>query len=618
MPWQGGRGYLGFKGPVLCVVSYWFTIFIYMSEETELIKERLDIATVVGEYVRLKSAGKSMKGLCPFHNEKSPSFIVSPGRNTWHCFGCNEGGDVFSFIQKIEGLDFPGALKMLAEQAGVTLKKHSTESTNARARLFDLLDQSSKFYELILQKHKPGEKALEYLKGRGVHEDTLATFHVGYAPHTWDALYKALKKKGFTDEEMISSGMIGKSSRDSLYDRFRGRIMFPVRDTQGRIVAFGGRIVPWHETGNEGKYVNSPETMLYEKRRVVYNLDRAKDALRGHQPCIVVEGYMDVVMLEQAGLRNVVATSGTAFTADHVQQLQRFTSTLHFAFDGDGAGWKATVSATSSALSSGMRVQTIVLPQGMDPADVAVKTPEKVEEIFRVTKPLTSVLLDQLKSNDDSVSHEAQLASLLPLLSHVRNPILLGELIRDVAEALSVPEGSVRTMLEKQPSLVVPASESALPAESQGFSVSVAPIREHFVLGLVSMDVSVREQVFPMLEIGLFVDNTSQKLYSALQNLAETNPGFFTMPYDTLVMALPEDLVSLVEGVVGRAQELLALGTSDPLQEGQKRVKELRRADLQSRLKLLLQDQRMRGTDQERQVALEQYRALLQELSVLA
>ena len=366
-----------------------------MSTETEQIKERIDISDVVGEYVKLKRAGQSLKGLCPFHSEKTPSFIVTPSRGSWHCFGCNEGGDVFTFIQKIEGIEFPAALKMLAERAGITLpeRKGKMQADSRRQRLFDLLEAASHFYQEILMNLKAGTRAKEYLLDRGVFEHTMKEFGIGYAPHSWDALHTWLVKKGYSDDEIVASGLSGRKDQGGTFDRFRGRIMFPIRDVQGRVVAFGGRIVPWHETGNEGKYVNSPETALYEKRRVVYNLSRAKKVLRATKHCIVVEGYMDVVMMVQAGVENVVATSGTAFTSDHVETLKRFTDTLHFAFDGDAAGWKATIAATQSALASGVHVETILLPDGVDPADLAKESSEKLQEALGSTRPLVDVLI---------------------------------------------------------------------------------------------------------------------------------------------------------------------------------------------------------------------------------
>ena len=276
-----------------------------MAGETDLVKERLDLADVIGEYVPLKRTGAHFKGLCPFHQEKTPSFIVSPEKGIWHCFGCGKGGDVFVFIQEIEGVAFPEALKQLAERAGVPIRRTSfaqgKESQSKKQRLFEVLGLAAKFYHAVLMQHEAGRRAQAYLAERGVREETMREFELGYAPMRWDTVQKFLQKKGFSVEEMIQAGLVGAGQGGKFYDRFRGRIMFPVTDVQGRIVAFGGRIVPWHATGEEGKYINSPETALYEKRKTVYNLSRAKAVLRGGGAGIVVEGYMDVVMLAQGG-----------------------------------------------------------------------------------------------------------------------------------------------------------------------------------------------------------------------------------------------------------------------------------------------------------------------------
>jgi DNA primase len=296
-----------------------------MSQEVELIKERLNIADIVGEYVTLKRSGSYFKGLCPFHQEKTPSFIVSPDKGIWHCFGaCAEGGDVFSFVQKTEGLDFPAALKLLAERAGVKLSERrgaaARRNESKRERLFSLLELASRFYTEILLNQKAGTRAKEYLEKRGMAAATMRAFGVGYAPKSWDTLQNYLRKKGFSPQEMTAAGMAGTNAQGKLFDRFRGRIMFPITDVHGRVVAFGGRIVPWHETGEEGKYVNSPETELYSKRRTVYNLTRAKQHLK-RQPCLVAEGYMDVIMMAQAGVEVVVGTCCTVLTDEIVSQL---------------------------------------------------------------------------------------------------------------------------------------------------------------------------------------------------------------------------------------------------------------------------------------------------------
>ena len=585
-----------------------------MSEETELIKERLSIADVVGEYVKLKQTGQSMKGLCPFHHEKTPSFIVSPDRGVWHCFGCSEGGDAFSFIQKIEGIDFPASLKMLAEKAGVELKGHSPETTSRRQRLFDLLTASSRFYHAVLMGHDAGKKAKDYLSERGVKDTTMKRFMIGYAPNKWDMLSQWLLKQKFTEDEIISAGIAGRNQKGGLYDRFRGRIMFPVSDTQGRVVAFGGRIVPWHETGNEGKYVNSPETALYEKRRVVYNLGEAKGVLRSKKPCIVVEGYMDVVMLVQSGVENVVATSGTAFTDDHVKQLGRFTKVLHFAFDADAAGWKATVSATESALAAGMDVATIVIPAGNDPADLALKHPKKVVSMMEETESLISLLLGQLTSGDTTQSKDDTLHALVSLIRMVRNPIVQGKMMQDAAVALHVPEVQLVDLVAKvdvQPNSGASAQEEELPEAVVSGNDS---LMEHQLLGLILLHMGLREEVFPHLEAEFFLDPASKALYNSMHRLQTQKSQFFSMKTEDVINSLSEDQVSFAEGIRGRAEELISTTSNDVPQEGRLLLRALQKRSLMSRL-VDAQSELTQSGEKDRVKSLKRFQALAQELS---
>src|SRR3989344_2872763 len=544
-----------------------------MSAETEQIKERLDIADIVGEHVKLKRAGASFKGLCPFHSEKTPSFIVTPARGSWHCFGCGECGDVFTFVEKIEGMDFVGALKLLADRAGVRLPDYKPQVENHRQRLFDVLDAARMFYHEILMNQKAGQKAKQYLLDRGVSEDTMKLFFIGYAPHTWGLAQAWLMKKGFTLQEMIAAGLVGKREGGKPFDRFRGRIMFPVDDLQGRTVAFGGMIVPWHETGNEGKYVNSPETALYEKRRVVYNLSRAKKVLRATKHCIVVEGYMDVVMMVQAGVENVVATSGTAFTSDHVETLKRFTDTLHFAFDGDAAGWKATIAATQSALASGVHVETILLQDGVDPADLAKESSEKLQEALGSTRPLVDVLIEKIGIGSPD-QNEQTLAALVPLLRTVPNPIVQGVMVGQVARSLKVPESKVISLIEQQPK----AASFIRPQDISRIDEPLVEDRSSFeqvALGMLLAYPELQDAYLPQLREELFLDETSCAVYNEIQRTHGSQ------------QAPQEQYASLCIALTARAEERMATSAFSPSEEMHVLVRLLEKQFLLRTLKAL-------------------------------
>ncbi|OGY35248.1 MAG: DNA primase [Candidatus Andersenbacteria bacterium RIFCSPHIGHO2_12_FULL_45_11] len=547
-----------------------------MSRETEAIKERLNIADVVSEYVKLKQAGQSMKGLCPFHQEKTPSFIVTPRKGSWHCFGCQKGGDVITFIQEIEGLEFPAALKLLADRAGVQLPDYKPQVENRRQRLYDLLATTTRLYHEILMNQKAGAQAKEYLVGRGLTEKTMEEFTVGYAPHSWDTLSMWLKKKGYTEEEMVAAGMVGMKDKGGTFDRFRGRIMFPVSDTQGRVVAFGGRIVPWHETGNEGKYVNSPETALYEKRRTVYNLSRAKRHLKNSTPCIVVEGYMDVVMLVQAGVENVVATSGTAMTDDHVALIGRFTNVLHLAFDGDAAGWKATIAATSAALAGGMRVETIVFSDGIDPADLVKDTPDAVQGALAATRPLVDVLVERIGAGSPQQREQA-LAALLPLLRIVRNPIEQGAMVDRVSRLLKIPDRQIVELMQKEsaPPAIVRA---AAPVQEEAFEDPREAMLERQLLGVLLAHPEMLASDAASLSSDLFLDPMCRQVYNEIQRTQQSS------------QSLPEQYQSFLVALQARAEELAATSSFSQQEEVRTMVRALHRRYIRSQLHRLAQE----------------------------
>ncbi|HSX25320.1 MAG TPA: DNA primase [Candidatus Andersenbacteria bacterium] len=559
-----------------------------MSAETEQIKERLNIADVIGEHVKLKRAGQSFKGLCPFHTEKSPSFIVTPARASWHCFGCGEGGDVFTFVQKIEGIDFVAALKLLADRAGVQLPDYKSQGENHRQRLFDVLDAARMFYHEILMNQKAGAQAKQYLLERGVTEDTMKKFSIGYAPHTWGLVQTWLAKKGYTLQEMIAAGIVGAKEGGKPFDRFRGRIMFPIDDMQGRTVAFGGRIVPWHETGNEGKYVNSPETALYEKRRVMYNLSRAKKVLRT-LPCIVVEGYMDVVMMVQLGVENVVATSGTAMTEDHVALIKRFTTNMISAFDGDAAGWKATIAATQAALAGGMHVTTITFPDGVDPADIAKDHPEQVASVFSQTRPLMEVLVERLGVGSQPQREQA-LTALVPLLRLVKNPIEQGMMIEQVAQLLKVPELKISELVAQQEQggiLQAVSPEKELPEST----IETPEIKlEQGLLGILLSAPAMREDLFSNISPEYFLDPVCQQVYKELQRSHERDQQFHERASSEIISMMDEAYHSFLTGVEARAEELISTSNNSLEEEARFLMRSLQKRFLRERLASLQED----------------------------
>lgn len=339
----------------------------------EVIKQRLSIVDIVGEYVTLQQAGTSFKGLSPFSKEKSPSFFVSPDKGLFYCFSSGKGGDMFTFIQEIEGIDFKGALKMLAEKAGVVLEEYKGHTAEPRDRWFACMEQATRFFVDTLHKDTT---ATAYAKERGLADDTIRYFRIGYAPSSWDALTRTLRGLGYTDRELEEVGLIKMTEKGPI-DKFRNRLMFPIMDSSGRVVAFSGRALPSDQSKGP-KYLNSPETPLFKKSDVLFGLDKAKVAIRKWNFSILVEGQFDVVLLHQAGFSNAVAASGTALT-DHEESreegsnnlglLKRLSRNIVLAYDSDSAGKKAAIRSTLLLQELDMEVKILSLPAGLDPAD---------------------------------------------------------------------------------------------------------------------------------------------------------------------------------------------------------------------------------------------------------
>lgn len=354
--------------------------------QVEEIKSKIDIVDLIREYLNVKAVGANFQALCPFHNEKSPSFVISPEKQIWHCFGCGKGGDIFSFVMEKESLSFPEALRLLADKAGVVLKQENTKELNKRNRLLDIINLAAKYYNHVL-KSETGLKAREYLHKRGLSELEIDFWSIGYSPDSWDSLYKFLKNRPITgqkysDEEILESGLVikkpGQSS--SFYDRFRDRIMFPIADANSNIVAFTARINPEKEkVEKSAKYINSPQSKLYDKSRLLFALNKAKEEIKKKDLVVVVEGQMDAISCHKHGIKNVVASSGTALSSEQILLLKRFTNKIALVFDMDNAGQMAADRGIRECLAQGMDVKIITLPSGKDPDESLKNDPEELE-----------------------------------------------------------------------------------------------------------------------------------------------------------------------------------------------------------------------------------------------
>lgn len=425
-----------------------------MSSEIEEIKSRLNIVEVISSYIKLEKAGANFRACCPFHSEKSPSFFVSPSRQIWHCFGCGEGGDIFQFVMKIEGVEFLDALKILAQKAGVQLE-HKTESykklKSERQVIYEICNLSSLFFQTQLRKSKKGEGVLKYLYDRKITDDSITDFKIGYAPDLWNSLSDFLVSRGHKREDVEKAGLAVKREGKDSIDRFRSRIMFPIFDINSQIVGFTGRI--FNKKEEVAKYLNTPNTLVYDKSRIIYGLDKAKIDIRREDRCVLVEGNVDCMMSHQAGIKNAVAVSGTALTNTHLNILKRYSNNLSLAFDMDMAGNKATKRSVDLAQKTGFNIKVVEMPKGKDPADVISEGgKESWEKLIKNSKPIMQFYFDiALEGKDLALVEDKKevLNILLPEIKIIENKIEQAHWIEELSSSLKAREEDIREELGK-------------------------------------------------------------------------------------------------------------------------------------------------------------------------
>ena len=434
--------------------------------DVELIKSKIDIVDFLSEYIHLTKAGRNFKALCPFHSERSPSFIVSPERQSWHCFGaCSMGGDIVTFLEKWENIDFLEALKILAKRAGVPLSQFTpTESSKLKEKLFEINHLASEFYHYLLTSHKLGERAQKYLSERHIKKETINTFMLGYAPENWDNLIRYLVKKGYTTADIVTSGLAIKSDQGKAYDRFRGRVMFPLADSRGNIIGFSGRKLP-AMSDKEAKYVNSPETPLYTKGNNLYGLSVTKEAIKKEKEAVVVEGEFDFLASFQSGVGNVVAIKGSALTEGQTILIKRYTENVILGLDSDFAGNEAARRGIEIAERGGLSVRMIELPFGKDPAECVEKSPHVWKDAVGKAVPIYDFVIHTAisKHNKEDVLGKKRIASeVVPFLSKITNPIVLSHYVKYVARELQVTEESITQAIKQGEKKILPPRASAV------------------------------------------------------------------------------------------------------------------------------------------------------------
>lgn len=427
--------------------------FDFMLTPSEEIKARLDIVEVLREYLpQMKQSGANWKARCPFHNEKTPSFMVSKEKQIWHCFGCGEGSDVFGFVMKIEGLEFPEALRLLAAKAGVKLTYQDPKLLTQRAKLLNICKIATEFFQQQLLESSQGALARQYFQKRGVAEEVIEDFQLGYSPNSWDQLLNFMSRKGFSAEDVFLAGLTVKKERGTgFFDRFRHRLMFPIRNVHADVVGFTARIL--EENNKEAKYVNTPQTLLYDKSAILFGLDKAKETVREKNCAILVEGNMDVLASYQAGVKNVVASSGSALTPIQIKLLKRYSPNLLLAFDADAAGDMATARGLDIALEQSMEIKIITLPAGVkDPDECVRKAPVLWEQAVEEAKPFVEYCFQKTIAGRDlnQVEQKKQTAGiLLKIINKLQNRVEQSFWIKKLGEILNVPEIALWETLEK-------------------------------------------------------------------------------------------------------------------------------------------------------------------------
>ncbi len=441
------------------------------------IKNKLDIVEVIQGYIKLEKAGANFRAPCPFHSEKKPSFFVSPARQIWHCFGCGKGGNIFNFVMEIEGMEFGDALRLLAQKAGIELRKQDPQIVTQKQHLYEICEIAAQFFETQLEKSKIGQEVKEYLLNRGIKKESIEKWRIGYAPDVWEGLSNFLMGKEYKREEIINAGLAVKKENQNnyldSYDRFRRRIMFPIFDLNGQVVGFTGRIFEKQDKEETAKYVNTPSTLLYDKSRILYGLDKAKISIRKENKCILVEGQTDVIMSHQVGNENVIATSGTALTPYQLTILKRYTENLITGFDMDSAGDSATKRGIELAQEQGFNIKVIAMPENLDPADVISKNPDDWEKMIENSKSILEFYFDSAFSKDNSKTPEGKkniAKALLPILKKIPNKIEQFHWIQKMAQKLEAREQDIQDELKK---IVVQPVQVAQPVQAVEVGIDI-------------------------------------------------------------------------------------------------------------------------------------------------
>jgi DNA primase len=552
------------------------------------IKERLDIVEVISAYVPLQKSGRNYKALCPFHSEKTPSFVVFPESQHWHCFGaCGEGGDLFTFVMKQEGWDFRTALEELARRAGVELRPRTPLQEKAEEeadRLRELLHTAAQYYRHLLRHAPEAEVARHYVARRGLDDETGERFLLGYSPSGWDRIRNYLTAEGYTTDEIAKAGLlVQREDTGAVYDRFRERLMIPIRDGKGQVIGFGARTL---DPEGVPKYLNSPQTPLFDKSRTLFGLDLARQSIRRQDQAILVEGYMDVMQAHQAGFTNVVAQMGTALTESQLRQLERYTHHLVLALDPDAAGVQATLRGVEVARDTladdwepvfnpqglvgyearlGAEIRVLRLPRGQDPDDLIRQDPAQWSQLVDDALPVVDFYLEILRQEldlEDTKAKAQVVDTLMPILRMVANPVERDDYAQKVSRALRVDARAVMARLRTTERPTRSRMERTRPATTQPLEQPQADLESHCLSMLLRRQgalaqvnvVLANHQLEPMRGQD-FGDPGARAIFDAWEALL----GHEGFAHGQILMAeLPLDLQARLEGLLSPDDETLA------------------------------------------------------------
>lgn len=521
-----------------------------MNNLNEEIKKRVDIVEFIGTYMTLKKAGRNFKGNCPFHQEKTPSFVVSPERQIWHCFGgCGEGGDVIKFLMKWENIPYLEAIREFAEKLNLPLGDMHLKDTDAkkRERLYEANRYAANFYKYMLTESPIGAKAREYLEERGTRREIAKTFELGYAPSSWDSLLRFMLAKKFTEQELLDAGLVLRSERGSIYDRFRGRLMFPLKDLKERVMGFSGRIMDKDE--KSAKYVNTPETLIYHKRETLYGIHLAREAIKKEKCIILVEGEFDMITPYQWGIGNICAIKGAAVTREQLQLIKRFTKRVYLALDADAAGEEAIKRGIEEAESQDFELGVIQFDYAKDP-DEAVRA-----DLVRFKKAVASpvavydYVIDFYRKKypeDDAFAKKNIAESVAPFFSYIKNPVVESHYIKKLAAHLDVSEESVRSLMRKKSYKRVSSSAAFKKMQTPTKTNREDTIQKYFLSALLQNDSKklILEKVLSIIS----ADDFSYPAYKLLfRKISEAREVFQSKEINEFVGLLPAELKTLFD-----------------------------------------------------------------------